>query len=147
MDGSTAQLGPQIAELLGIPDLTHTVRLEYESSVIRARCRRDQGAVTYETELPALVTFDKEINKPRIANMVGIGQAATKKITKWNAKDIPIKKDEIGLVGSPTQMLGIFAPDIAKKGEILKGPANEIVNDLIVKLHQKKVLTLEGRTS
>jgi len=147
LDGSTAQLGPQIAELLEIPDLTHTVALELNKKTVRVSCKRDQGFISFEADVPVLVTFDKEINRPRIPGMVGIKRAMTIPVVKWSMTDLDLKQADIGLPGSPTRMLSISAPDRTKKGEILKGPAHEVVRELLTKLRQKKILVGEGERS
>ncbi|MFC1852538.1 electron transfer flavoprotein subunit beta/FixA family protein [candidate division CSSED10-310 bacterium] len=139
LDGSTAQVGPQIAELLGIPDLIHTIQIEIDETVVRAHCKREEGFAVYETDLPVLVTFDKEVNRPRMAHMKGIKQAMQKGITVWAARDLNLSADEVGLKGSPTQMLNIYTPSVRRKGEILQGSPNEVVVDLISKLKKEKI--------
>ncbi|MBN2381882.1 electron transfer flavoprotein subunit beta/FixA family protein [bacterium] len=147
LDGSTAQLGPQIAALLELPDLTHTLELELHKKTIKARCRRDRGQVRLECDLPALVTFDQQINQPRVPGMVGIKRAMTISITCWDRKALELEADQVGLKGSPTRMLSIFSPDRTKKGEFLKGPASQIAAELVQKLQQKHLLEPEGGRS
>ena len=77
LDGSTSQVGPQIAELLDMPDLTHVTALALEGATLRARSATEGGETVYDCDLPALVTFDKEVNVPRLPSMTGIMSAAT----------------------------------------------------------------------
>jgi electron transfer flavoprotein beta subunit len=140
LDGSTSQVGPQIAELLGIPDLTHVFKMEMNKEVIRVHSRLDTGYAVYETDLPALITLDKEANVPQIADMMGIRKAMEKNITVWKIKDLHVDPTDVGLTGSPTQMLNIYTPTVGRKGEILKGSSNEVVLDLISRLRKEKAM-------
>jgi len=134
LDGSTSQVGPQIAELLGIPDLTHVIWMEIAASKLRARCKTEEGAVAYEVDLPALITFDAEANQPRLAGMTGIRKAAEAPIVTWAAGDLGLGADEAGLAGSPTRMLNTFTAATGRKGEILHGTADEMAAELLRRL-------------
>ena len=134
LDGSTSQVGPQIAELLDIPDLTHVTALSLEGGALRARCATERGETVYECDLPALVTFDKEVNVPRTASMTGIMRAASTGVTCWTAADLGLSPAEVGLGGSPTQMLNIFTPPAARKGEMLEGSPSQMAAALVAKL-------------
>ncbi len=139
-DGSTAQVGPQVAELLGMPDLPHTVALEVRGGVVRARCQREDGDTVYEADLPVLATFDRGANTPRPASMRGIMRAGLVGVERWTAADIGLDAETIGLSGSPTQMLNVFTPPAGRKGEILHGTPNEVAARLIERLHGERVL-------
>jgi electron transfer flavoprotein alpha/beta subunit len=139
LDGSTSQVGPQIAEILEIPDLTHAVTVECTAKGLQAECAEAGGHAVYECEYPLLVTFDKEANTPRLPGMVGIMKAAKIEITLWKAIDLSADADSIGLKGSPTQMLNIFTPPVGRKGDILQGTPNEIAAKLLEKLKSEKI--------
>jgi len=139
-DGSTAQVGPQLAELLGVADLVHVFQLETRKGGFRAHCRLEGGHAVYDCGLPVLVTMDKEANVPRAADMVGIRKALNRPLTVWTAKDLRLKPKEVGLSGSPTQMLNIYAPSLGRKGEIIQGTPNEAVAELLSRLSKEKVL-------
>ena len=134
LDGSTSQVGPQIAELLDIPDLTHVTALSLDGGTLHARCATEGGETVYECDLPALVTFDKEVNVPRLPSMTGIMRAASTGVTCWTAADLGLSPDEVGLGGSPTQMLNIFTPPAARKGEMLEGSPSQMAAALVAKL-------------
>lgn len=134
LDGSTSQVGPQIAELLDIPDLTHVTALAAEDGALRARCATEGGETVYECDLPALVTFDKEVNVPRLPSMTGIMRAASAGVTCWTAADLGLSPGEVGLGGSPTQMLNIFTPPAARKGEMLEGSPSQMAAALVARL-------------
>ncbi|HEY3383148.1 MAG TPA: electron transfer flavoprotein subunit beta/FixA family protein [Vicinamibacterales bacterium] len=134
LDGSTSQVGPQVAELLDMPDLTHVTALSVDGSTLRARCAVEDGEAVYDCELPALVTFDKDVNVPRLPSMTGIMRSGAVGVTCWTAADLALRPDEIGLSGSPTQMLNIFAPSLGRKGDMLEGSPSQMAAALVDKL-------------
>jgi electron transfer flavoprotein beta subunit len=137
-DGSTSQVGPQVAELLDMPDLTHVTALTADGDVLRARSATEGGETVYECDLPALVTFDKEVNVPRLPSMTGIMKAAASGVAVWTAGDLGLAPEEVGLGGSPTQMLNIFTPPVARKGEMLEGSPNQMAAALVEKLKLRR---------
>jgi electron transfer flavoprotein alpha/beta subunit len=137
-DGSTSQVGPQVAELLDMPDLTHVTALTLDGTMLRAQCATEGGETIYECDLPALVTFDKEVNVPRLPSMTGIMKAAASGVAVWSAADLGLPRDEVGLSGSPTQMLNIFTPPVARKGEMLEGSPNQMAATLVEKLKLRR---------
>jgi len=140
LDGSTAQVGPQLAELLGVPDLTHAVRVEIEGAVMRADCKVEEGIAAYEAELPVLVTLAQEANRPRLPSMVGVMKAAGVTVVRWGARELGLDPAVAGLRGSPTQMLNIFSAPVGRKGEMLEGTADEVAAKLVEKLQSEKIL-------
>lgn len=139
-DGSTAQVGPQVAELLGMPDLALVIALEVRDRIVRARCRADQGETIYEADLPALATFSRDANIPRLPTMRGIMRAAGTVIERWRAADLGLADTAIGLKGSPTQMLNVFTPPSGRKGEVLQGTPNEAARSLIERLKRERII-------
>jgi electron transfer flavoprotein beta subunit len=140
VDGSTAQVGPQIAELLEIPDLTHVVSLELAGRGLRAACKVEEGTLMAECDLPALITFAREANRPRLPAMTGIRRARTLTVISWSAADLGLAPDSVGLRGSPTQMLNVFTQSQGRKGEIMSGSAAEMAEALVAKLLADKTL-------
>lgn len=143
LDGSTSQVGPQLAEFLEIPDYTRVVNMELRGNSLRAECHGDSGDLVYEGELPALLTFDREANLPRLPSMAGIRRAQELEIVRWTAADLELAAEEVGQAGSPTQMLNVFTPTVGRKGEILQGSAAEMSAALIAKLRADKRLNQE----
>ncbi len=139
-DGSTAQVGPQIAELLGVPDLPRAVALEMRGEIVRARCQADAGETVYESDLPVVATLTREANAPRLPSMRGIMQATSLPIERWTAGDLGLDADLVGLKGSPTQMLNVFTPPSARKGEILRGTPAEVARTLLQRLERERLI-------
>ncbi len=140
LDGSTSQVGPQIAELLDMPDLTHATALTLTAGTLRARCSVEGGETVYECDLPALITVDKELNVPRLPSMVGIMRAAASGVTCWTAADVGLSAEEVGLRGSPTQMLNVFTPPLGRKGEMVDGSPNQMAAALVERLRAARAI-------
>ncbi len=140
LDGSTSQVGPQLAELLDVPDLTHARSLAIEGGTARATCVVEGGEVTYESALPVLVTFDKDINVPRLASMRGIMTAARTGLVRWDATDLGLAPEDVGLAGSPTRMRNVFVAASGRKGEMIEGPPNQVAASLIEKLRAARLV-------
>lgn len=140
LDGSTSQVGPQLAELLGVPDLTYVTDLSLAGEIVRVRCRLEDRESAYECELPAVVTFDKDANVPRLPSMRGIMRAAGAGVTRWSAADLDLQTADVGLTGSPTQMLNVFAPALGRKGETIEGPPGQAAATLLRRLREDRIL-------
>jgi len=140
IDGDTAQVGPGVAEHLGLPQVTYVRKIEIENGKIRAERTLEDSFEVVQTNLPAVVTVTKEINTPRYPSLKGMLKAKNAQIVVWGMKDLEVEPGRVGLEGSPTQVIKIFTPQMRKKGEILQGTPEEIVDTLINKLRDQKVL-------
>ena len=126
-DGDTAQVGPGISTHLNIPQVTYVKKVEEASDkLMRVERMLEEGYEVIETPLPALLTVVKEINEPRIPSLKGMLRAKSAKITLWGQKDLNLDPQNIGLCGSPTQVVKIFTPPQRVGGQILKGEIPEI---------------------
>ncbi len=142
IDGDTAQVGPELAEELNIPEITYVQKVEIlDEKIIAESVFRSDEILVLETRLPALITVLKELNMPRFPTLVGINEAfSDKKVVFWTADDIGAKKEKIGLDGSQTQVHKIFVPE--QKGEYIKftGSIEAMVQDLCKYLKEDKIL-------
>jgi electron transfer flavoprotein beta subunit len=140
IDGDTAQIGPQIAEFLNLPQLTYVRKVEEikEKKIIVQRASED-GYERMESPLPALITVIGEINTSRYPRIDLLINACKEKapIKIWNAADLDVTVQEIGLGASLTKVIKTFSPKTKREGEILKGDKEEVVNQLINRLHEK----------
>ncbi len=138
IDGDTAQVGPQLAEFLGVPQLTYVQRLLLSEGKLRAERATEHGVQVVECPLPALVTCLKEINKPRIPTLPGCIQAyRAKKLAVWSAADVAAPREIIGLNGSPTQVRRTFTPEPKGAGKMFGGETKEAVRQLVAALVEK----------
>ena len=141
IDGDTAQVGPQIAEKLGIPQVTYVERIiSCNGKEVTVRRQLEDGYEVIQVPMPCLLTVVKELNKPRYMSVKGIYEAYEKDITVWNENDIPVRADEIGINASPTKVFRSFTPDPKGKGIMIEGTPKEAAAKVIGELKKKHVL-------
>ena len=125
IDGDTAQVGPQIAEKLGLPQVSYAAEITKEGDTITVKRMLEDGYMTIKVKTPCLITCIKELNTPRYMSVGGIYECYAKpyEIFDYNTlKDHPfIDKDTIGLSGSPTNILTSFTPPQKGAGMMLEG--------------------------
>lgn len=142
IDGDTAQVGPQIAENLGMPQITYVRGLEVEGEKIKAKRALEDGYSVVETKMPVLLTVIDGLNTPRYPSIKRVVAAFKKEdcIKVWSTDDFEVDMDKLGLDASPTQVYDTFVPTNEKKGEMLEGNEKEKVEQLLEKLKLEQVL-------
>jgi electron transfer flavoprotein beta subunit len=132
IDGDTAQVGPEIANLLGIPQVTYVRKIEEinEDEAVVERMT-EWGYQVIETPLPALFTVVKEINVPRLPSLRGKIKAKSVEIPHWGLDDIEAEEERVGLSGSPTKVIEIFTPERKKSGEKFMGTKEEAAEKIV----------------
>ncbi len=142
IDGDTAQVGPQIAERLEIPQITYVQKVNIDGNKITVERAIENGHYTMETVTPVLLTAIKELNVPRypsIKNIIDIYDGS-EKVDVWTLSDLDVDQDQIGLSGSPTQVFRSFTPEPKAQGEMLSGEISEMNATLIAKLTERSLL-------
>lgn len=133
IDGDTAQVGPQIAEKLGLPQITYVAEIKVEGKEVICKRMLEDGYMTIKTQTPCLLTCIKELNTPRYMSVSGVFACYDKPIEvfDYNAlKDDPlIETDTIGLKGSPTNVYKSFAPPVKGAGQMVES-ASQLVGIL-----------------
>ncbi|MCS7138466.1 MAG: electron transfer flavoprotein subunit beta/FixA family protein [Crenarchaeota archaeon] len=141
-DGGTAQVGPELAEFLGIPQATFVEDFEVEGNHILLRRRMDGGHEKLRLAMPALITVLKEINKPRTTTFSGILRAMNMPISIWSLEDIGAEVDKVGLSGSPTKIMKIEKVNLRRRKILIEGDnVEEKVNNLLRILREEGVLS------
>jgi electron transfer flavoprotein beta subunit len=141
LDGSTAQVPSQIAELLGIPNIMHVSQMEFrEARRLVVTQKIEGGYVKLEAEPPLLLSFTREANKPRYTTFLEILAAEKREIAIWTNADLNLDAGSIGLRGSPTQMADFLLRQKARQGLRLEGSPEEIAQQLADKIHQLGVI-------
>jgi electron transfer flavoprotein beta subunit len=131
-DGDTAQVGPGISTHLDIPQVTYVKKIEEaKEKIMRVERLMEEGYEIIEIPLPALLTVVKEINEPRLPSLRGMMRAKSAQIITWGQKDLNLDPQQIGLCGSPTQVVKIFTPPQRTGGQILTGEITEIADQLV----------------
>ncbi|MDH5298441.1 MAG: electron transfer flavoprotein subunit beta/FixA family protein [Desulfobulbaceae bacterium] len=135
IDGDTAQVGPGLAERLDMPCLTYVRKVvAMEEGIIRLERLTDDGYDLVEAELPALLTVVKEINKPRIPSLRGRIRAKKQELVVLDAAAMGADPDQLGLKGSPTQVVKVFAPEPRGERAMISGTVDEQVEQLAARL-------------
>ncbi len=141
IDGDTAQVGPQLAEFLKVPQATYVCKLEIEDGSILAERHLEDSFETVKAAMPALVTVMREANTPRYPSMSGIRQAfREKEIRKWGAGDFDAEPWRIGFDGSPTWVKRTFTPPPKAPGKTLQGTPKEVAKDLVKTFTEKNLV-------
>jgi electron transfer flavoprotein beta subunit len=136
-DGDTAQVGPGIAAHMGLPQTCFVRQVEAVEckNVILQRLMED-GFDRVQMQMPAVISVVKEINTPRLPSLRGKKNAKTAELVIWNCDDLGLSETEVGLNGSPTQVLKIFTPKHDKVTEKFTGPADEAADLMVKRLDQ-----------
>jgi electron transfer flavoprotein alpha/beta subunit len=139
-DGDTAQVGPGLAEHLGIPQVTYAIGLEVEGKKAKIKRLLSDRFEVVETRLPCLITVVKQMNEPRHASLRNVMKARKKEIPVWSAADVKADEARCGLNGSPTNVVRVFAPQRHSQGEQLTGEVPEIVSQLVCRLREHSII-------
>ena len=132
VDGATQQVGPQLAELLGIPHVTYVNKIEnFTAGSMTVNRVIEQGYLKIHLQLPALITVVKEINKYRLPTVMSIMEATCREITVWSNNDIHVDGEKIGLDGSPTNVFGVFEQKSTRKRNMLEGTPEEVAKQAV----------------
>ncbi len=141
LDGDTGQVGPELAEMLGIPFAAYVSKVEeIENGHMQVERMVEDGPEIIEMPLPAVMTVVKEINVPRLPSLRGLARAKSAAIPTWTAEDLGIDKNRVGLPGSATRVIRVFFPQRVHKGEMLQGDPQTQVGSLLDKLKQSKLV-------
>ncbi len=139
IDGDTAQVGPEVAELLNIPHIAYVRKIEdVTDEEIRVQRLMDDGYDVVSCPLPVLLTVVKELNVPRLPSLRGKMAAKKAVIARMDVTSLDADDEHIGLKGSPTQVKNIFAPQAKTDRMILTGTVEEQVDALIEQLRRLK---------
>ena len=125
IDGDTAQVGPQIAEKLHLPQVTYAADIQKDGNTVTVKRMLEDGYMTIKVQTPCLITCIKELNNPRYMSIGGIYETYNKPLETYDyekLKDHPlIDATTIGLKGSPTNIFKSFTPPQKGVGMMLEG--------------------------
>lgn len=144
IDGDTAQVGPQIAEKLHLPQVTYAGEITKDGNTLTVKRMLEDGYMTVKVKTPCMITCIKELNQPRYLSVGGAFEAYSKPLvtmTYETLKDHPlIDKSTIGLAGSPTNILTSFTPPQKGAGMMLEGAGKETTDKLAGILAAKHII-------
>lgn len=137
IDGDTAQVGPEIAEHMNLPQVTYVEKLDYANGEFKVKRALEDGYETIKVKAPCLLTCIKELNDPRYMNVGDIFKCYGKEIKMMTVNDIDVDKNEMGLKGSPTKVKKTFTRGPKGQGEKVNMPPNEAAALIASKLKEK----------
>lgn len=141
IDGDTAQVGPQIAEKLGVSQVTYVKEFEMLQDGILVKRALEDGYELLKVKTPCVLTAIKELNTPRYMSVRGILKAGKQEIKVWNASDIGVDLTTVGLKASPTNVFKSFTPKPKGAGVTVEGDTpKEKAASLMDSLREKHII-------
>ncbi|MFW6150026.1 MAG: electron transfer flavoprotein subunit beta/FixA family protein [Chloroflexota bacterium] len=143
VDGDTGQVGPSIAEWLGIPHVAYVSQIREVRDKLKVLSDMERERYVMELGFPVLITVTKDLNVPRLASFSDKMKARKAQIEQWGADELSADADptKFGLKGSPTRLNRVIVPsEEGRKGEIFRGAPQETVGDLVDVLSQNGLL-------
>ncbi|MBQ0122925.1 MAG: electron transfer flavoprotein subunit beta/FixA family protein [Bacteroidales bacterium] len=142
IDGDTAQVGPEMAEHLGIPQISYVADVQYDDKAKKFTVKKEteDGYQILEFQGKALLTCLASAVKPRYMSVGGIVEAYDKEVEIWGADRIDVPETELGLKGSPTKVFKSFTKELKQPGQIHEVDAEEAVELIVAKLKEKHII-------
>ena len=141
IDGDTAQVGPQIAEHLNIPNVSYAEDIKVEGDAVIVKRRYEDRYHTIKVQMPCLVTALGEMNTPRYMTPGGIFDAyRTDEVKVWTLENIEVDTSNIGLKGSPTRVFKSFPKALKPAGTVVQLDPQESADFLLEKLKEKFII-------
>lgn len=141
IDGDTAQVGPQIAEKLGLPQVSYVGGLEVDQNALIIKRIMEDGYQRLRVQMPCLITTLAEMNEPRYMTVQGIFDAHREKTVQvWTLQDLTIDPAHIGLKGSPTKVKKSFTKAMKAPGKKYDVDAEEAARIIIQNLQEKFII-------
>lgn len=149
-DAETGQVGPEVAELLDVVQVTgaHRLRIDRDARLLVAEREIDEGYESVEAPLPALVTAAEDLAPERFPSKAGREEAKAKPISEVGAVDLGLAPDEVGGAGSPTRVDGLEMVECVRDGRIIEAASlAEAVERLVEELSARGLLGYGGATT
>ena len=141
IDGDTAQVGPQIAEHLGLPQVTYLEGIKYEGgNRLVVKKWTEEGYQLLEVETPCVVTVLSSANRPRYMSVRGIVEAYDKQVEVWGFDNISVEESKLGLNGSPTRVFKSFTKGAKSAGKVFELEPAEAADLIVEKLQEKFII-------
>ncbi len=141
IDGDTAQVGPQLAEHLDLPQVSYVESIERTSeSLYTIRKWTEEGYEIVEAEGKILLTVLASAWKPRYMNVRGIVEAFDREVEQWNFENITVEESVLGLKGSPTRVNKSFTKGVKPSGTLHEVEPEEAAEIIIKKMKEKFVI-------
>ena len=141
IDGDTAQVGPETAELLDLPQVSYVEGVKFDGKkTLDVRKQTEEGYQVWEVEMPCLLTVLASANKARYMSVPGIVTAFDKTVEIWTAADVDADPATLGLNGSPTRVKKSFTKGAKSAGKVFEVDAQEAAELIVNKLKEKFII-------
>ena len=140
IDGDTAQVGPQIAEHLGLPQISYVVGFDIKDGKYIVKKETEEGYQMLEVAGPALMTVLASGFKPRYMTVSGIVDAFDKPVEVWGVEKVNLPVEMLGLKGSGTKVYKSFTKGVKAAGEVHEVDAEQAVGLIVSKLKEKFII-------
>ena len=141
IDGDTAQVGPQLAERLGIVNISYVEEVNIEGGYVIVKRQYEDRYHIIKAKMPCLITALSELNEPRYMTPGGIFKAYNEIEIKTVVRDeLDVADENIGLSGSPTRVVKSFTKPVKGQGTVVTMDDQESATWLVDKLKEKFIL-------
>lgn len=141
IDGDTAQVGPQIAEHLGLPNVSYAEEISVEGNSLVVKRQYEDRYHTIKVQMPCLITALSELNQPRYMTPGGIFDAYREKEVKVITRaDLTVDDTSIGLKGSPTRVWQTFTKSLKAAGTVVQLDAEDSAEYMLDRLKEKFII-------
>ncbi|CDO01695.1 Electron transfer flavoprotein small subunit [Oceanobacillus picturae] len=128
IDEASGQVGPRLAELLGMPYITTITSLKIDNETVSLEKDVEGDVEVIESTLPLLVTCQQGLNEPRYPSLPGIMKAKKKPLDELELDDLDLDEDELE---AKTRTVEIFLPPEKEAGRVLEGEIGDQVQELV----------------
>jgi electron transfer flavoprotein beta subunit len=144
IDSDTGHVGPQIAEELGIPQVCGVNEIHLEEDFLMVKRLSDGFLETLRVELPALLGVTQELSSVRYLPFGALEVAfSEREVTRWGLENLNLDEEVVGFKGSATQVWKLQPPTPRRKGDLVTGSPQTLVDHLIRKLEALSILDEE----
>ena len=119
-DGRSAAVPAMIAELLGVPALTHALKVAVDGGAVTVHRETDDGVTVLSAELPAVVSVGEKINEPRYPSFKGIMAAKKKPVTTMTVADLGLDAGAVGLASATSEVVDVTLRPPRQAGQVVK---------------------------
>ena len=141
IDGDTAQVGPQIAEHLKLPQISYVSEFNHHGDHAIVKRTFEDGFQRIKVQYPCLITTLSELNEARYMSIKGILDAHRElEVETWTFENIEADPASMGLKGSPTKVKKSFTKGVKQAGKVVEGSPKELASAIVDKLKEKFVV-------
>jgi electron transfer flavoprotein beta subunit len=145
IDSDTGHVGPQIAEELDLPQVCGVHEIYLEEGFLMVKQLSDSYINTFRVGMPALLTVSQELLKPRHMPLGALQIAFSEgELTRWGLNDLKLTPDEVGFKGSATWVSALRKPPPKRRGDIVSGPTQTLLERLLATLEDLNILDEEA---